>query len=81
MTYFNYHAKAKKLLKDGHCMSVSIFRNYHNIRPAMVLYFDNNFPMPIREYMWNEYFPLIKAQDLKINNIDNIDLNHFTSVN
>ena len=61
-------------------MSVSIFRSYHNIKPAMVLYFDNNFPMPIRDYMWNEYIPLIKEQDLTINNIDKIDLNQFTSI-
>lgn len=80
MTYFNYHAKAKNLISSGHCMSVSLFKNYHNIKPAMVFYFDNNFPMPIREYMWNDYLPLINKHNLTINNPDNIDLDQFSSV-
>jgi len=75
MTYFNYHAKAKNLIKSGHCMSVSIFKSYHHIKPAMVLYFDNNFPMPIREYMWHEYLPLIEEHQLQISNPSNIPLN------
>lgn len=74
MTYFNYHAKAKNLLKSGTCFAVSIFENYHHISPAMVLYFTNNKPIPIREYMWNDYLPLIKEQNLRIDNPNNIPL-------
>ena len=78
MTYFNYHARAKSLINSGHCISVSFFKNYHNIKPAMVFYFDNHQPMPIRDYMWKEYFPLIKQQSLCANNPDNIDLNELS---
>lgn len=75
MTYYNYHAIAKNLLKSGHCFSVSIFSNYHNIKPALVLYFDNHKPIPIREYMWQDYLQIIKEQNLKILNEENIKLN------
>lgn len=57
--YFNYHAKVKKLIKDGFLVEVKFFKSYHNISPAMVLFFSNEKPMPIREYRWKEYFPLI----------------------
>ena len=81
MSYFNYHAKAKHLIKSGHCISVSIFKSYHNIRPAMVFYFDNNIPIPIRDYMWKDYIPLIEEYGLFLNNAENIPLNQFTSQN
>ena len=81
MTYFNYHAKAKSLITKGHCISASIFSNYNHIRPALVLYFENNIPIPIRDYMWKEYFPLLKQNQIFINNPENIDLDQFTSVN
>ena len=74
MAYFNYHAKVKRLIKDKCCFCCSIFSNYHNIKPAMVFYFTNNKPMPIREYMWNEYLPLIKEFKIPINNSENIKL-------
>lgn len=66
MSYFNYHAKAKNLIKNGHCIAVSFFEEYHHIKPAMVLYFDNNSPIPIREYMWNDYLPLIRENGIAI---------------
>lgn len=73
--YFNFHAKAKNLIKNGHLIAVSVFKTYHHISPALVLYFDNYKPMPIREYMWNDYLPLIKEQEIKIINDNNIPLN------
>jgi len=75
MTYFNYHAKAKRLIKENYCISCSIFSNYKNIKPAMVLYFSNYKPMPIRDYMWNEYLPLLKEKNINILNNENIPLN------
>ena len=75
MAYFNYHAKAKRLIKNGDCFSCSIFSNYHNIKPALVLYFKNNKPMPIRDYMWNDYLPLIKEQNIPILNPENFSIN------
>ena len=75
MTYFNYHAKAKRLLLNGNCISASVFSNYHHICPALVLYFENNIPIPIRNYKWQEYLPLLKELNININNPENINLN------
>lgn len=57
--YFNYHAKVKRLLKEDVVTEVKFFKNYNNIKPAMVIYFKNNPPMPIREHKWEEYFELL----------------------
>ena len=59
MSYFNYHAKAKSLIADGHLTKFEIVDNWNGISPALVLYFDNNRPMPIREYRFDEYFKLL----------------------
>ena len=56
MKYFNYHAKAQNLIKAGHCIKAEVVENYNNINPALVLYFDNHIPMPIRLYKFDEYF-------------------------
>lgn len=53
--YYNYHAKAKQLIADGHLVKEEIVGNWNGISPALVLYFDNHRPMPIREYRWDEY--------------------------
>lgn len=53
--YYNYHAKAKQLIADGHLVRTEIVNDWNGIRPALVLYFDNHKPMPIREYRWDEY--------------------------
>ena len=60
MAYFNYHAKAKRLISEGHLISYKIVDSWNNISPALVLFFDNNRPLPIREYMWDEYFKIMK---------------------
>lgn len=59
MGYFNYHAKAKSLINGGHLVSFEIVENWNGIKPALVLHFDNNRSMPIREHRWNEYWGLI----------------------
>ncbi len=59
MNYFNYHAKAKKLIREGHLTHVAFVDDWNGIQPAMVLYFDNHIPMPIREERWNEYWDLL----------------------
>ena len=66
MAYFNYHAKAKHLIKTKHLIGATIFDRYHHIYPALVLYFDCSKPIPIREYMWEDYFPLISAEAVQI---------------
>ena len=64
MPYFNYHAKAKKLIASGHLVRFEIVPKWGNVAPALVLFFDNNRPMPIREYKFDEYLELL--QDAKI---------------
>ena len=59
MSYFNYHAKAKNNIKQGNLVSFKIKNKWNNISPALVLYFSNIPPMPIRYYAWEEYFSLI----------------------
>jgi len=74
MAYYNYHAMAKNLIKNGNCFSATIFSSYHHIRPALVLYFNNHKPIPIRQYRWQEYLPLLSLFDITINNPENINL-------
>ena len=59
MAYFNYHAKAKNLIATGHLVRFEIVERWGNIAPALVLYFDNNRPMPIREHRFDEYMQLL----------------------
>ena len=54
--YFNYHAKIKRLIKENQLLYVKFYDTYNNISPAMVLYFKNEKPMPIRDYRFEEYF-------------------------
>lgn len=63
MGYFNYHAKAKNLIKEGHLIGYEIVKEYHKISPALLLFFDSGLIMPIREHRFNEYLALF--QDLK----------------
>lgn len=74
MPYYNYHAIAKKLIENNHLIAVSVFPEYKNIRPAMVLYFDNHRPIPIREYMWDDYLDKIHNKKIEIINENNIPL-------
>lgn len=57
--YYNYYAKAKQLIIEGHLINYEIMERWNNISPALVLYFDNHKPMPIREYRWDEYKELL----------------------
>ena len=58
MSYYNYHAKAKQLIADGHLVNMEIVDKWNAIEPALVLYFDNHKPMPIRQYRWDEYLEI-----------------------
>ncbi len=62
MAYFNYHAKAKKLISEGNLVGYKIIDDYNGIKPALVLYFSNNRPMPIRKHKWEEYLNIIKIK-------------------
>lgn len=69
MGYFNYHAQVKKLISSGHVIGATIFDRYHHIYPALVIYFDNHAPMPIREYLWKNYFNLLADYDIEIEDL------------
>lgn len=59
MSYYSYHNKAKQLISEGHLTNWEIVNKWNSISPALVLYFDNHKPMPIREYRWDEYMGMI----------------------
>ena len=62
--FFNYHSKVKRIIETDTITKIEIVENYNNISPAMVTYFKNNPPMPIREHKWDEYIAYL-------HNIDN----------
>ncbi len=66
MAYFNYHAKIKKLILSGKLVSYQFVDDYHGIKPALVLYFKDNSPMPVRDYRWEEYIPYLMMLEDKI---------------
>lgn len=76
MSYFNYHAKAKRLIKEGHLVDYEIVDSWNKISPALVLYFDNNRPMPIREYMWDEYFKILNNRKDGVMMIKNANIDY-----
>ncbi|MBO5395031.1 MAG: thermostable hemolysin delta-VPH [Clostridia bacterium] len=63
MMYFNYHAKVKRLILEGRLTGYEFVDEYHGIKPALVLYFKDARPMPIRDYMWEEYLPILEKFD------------------
>ncbi len=65
--YFNYHAKAKRLIEEGHLIRYAFMDSWGTIRPALVLFFDNEKPMPIRAHRWQEYLSLLSESVKKIN--------------
>jgi hypothetical protein len=62
MGYFNYHAKAKKLILEGKLLSYKVVESYNGISPALLLFFDDaKHPvMPIREHKMHEYLLLLE---------------------
>ena len=63
MPYFSYHGTAKRLIAEGKLEGYYFAERYRAIAPALVLLFDDaKHPvMPIREYRWAEYLPLLPA--------------------
>lgn len=60
--YYNYHAQAKQLIAEGHLIKQEIVDDWNGIKPALVLFFDNHRPMPIRQYRWDEYINFVKEK-------------------
>ena len=63
--YYNYHAKIKNLILSGHLIDYKIVDKWNSVSPALVLFFNNHKPMPIREYKWDEYFNILKKINFK----------------
>lgn len=53
--YFNYHAKAKRLIKEGKCEEFEFVEEYHGIKPCLLLKFVDKTVMPIRSHRFEEY--------------------------
>lgn len=70
MKYYNYHAQIKKLILSGRLKGYKFVDDYNGIRPALVLYFEDHRPMPIRNYRWEEYLPYIMTLSDKIEEKD-----------
>ena len=64
MSYFNYHATAKRLITEGKLIGYYFAERHNTISPALVLLFDDyRHPiMPIRENRWAEYLPLLPEE-------------------
>lgn len=58
--YFNYHSKVKKTIDEDIVIKIDIVDNYNGISPAMILYFKNHNPMPIREHKWDDYIKYLQ---------------------
>ena len=67
MSYYNYHATAKRLINEGKLMGYYFTEKHNGISPALVLLFDDyRHPvMPIRSHRWVDYLPLL-PKDLEI---------------
>ena len=64
MSYYNYHATAKRLIAEGKLIGYYFTDNHNGISPALVLCFDDyRHPvMPIRRHRWEEYLPLLPEE-------------------
>ena len=58
--YYNYHAVAKRLIREGELVDFRRVERWGNIAPAFVLFFTDHRPMPIREERVAEYTELIE---------------------
>lgn len=66
MSYFNYHAIAKRLILEGQLCGYEFVDDYHGIKPALLLHFKEHKSIPIRSYHWEDYLPyLIKFDENK----------------
>ena len=56
--YYNYHAQAKKRIREGKLTDFYFTDDYKGIRPALVLIFTDRV-MPIRKNRWEEYYSIL----------------------
>lgn len=65
MSYFNYHATAKRLIAEGKLKRYYFSNDHHGISPALVLIFDDaKHPvMPIRAHRFEEYLSILEKKE------------------
>ncbi len=67
MAYYNYHATAKRLIREGKLRTWYLSERHGTISPVLILVFDDpKHPlMPIREEHWEEYLALLEKESGK----------------
>ena len=63
--YFNYHARVKRLIKEGRAIGYEFLDSYHNISPCLLILFKDEKAMPIRVDRFDEYLKLLREYDVK----------------
>ncbi len=56
---YDFHAKAKQLIKSGHLVSFETIKKHYKNEPALVMYFDNHSPISVSKEKWAEYGEII----------------------
>ena len=74
MSYFNYHATAKRLIEQGKLKAFYFTQDHNGIRPALVLIFDcaKHSIMPIRKDKFDKYLCLLEQKGLLDKQISSI---------
>jgi len=59
--YYNYHATAKRLIRENKLVEYYFKEKHGDISPALILHFnDKAHPiMPIRHHRWEEYLEIL----------------------
>jgi len=63
--YFNYHAKVKRLIESGRATGYIFCKEYKKISPCLLIFFDDERPMPIRQHKFEEYMFLLAKFGVK----------------
>lgn len=71
MAYYSYHATAIKLIKTAHCTRAEFKEKHNLVSPALVLYFDNHKPMPIKQEHFEKYKTILNFYEIPIYNFIN----------
>ena len=56
---YPYHNKAKQLIYQGHLTHWELVDKWNHIEKALVLFFDNHRPIPIRPHRHEEYLQIL----------------------
>ena len=66
MSYFNYHAAAKRLIREGRLKGWYIAEHYNNTSPALVLVCDD-IRHPVSNLYYNPYYAALQVTKKKQN--------------